>query len=50
MPKGSFYDYFASQEELAREVIRNYANYFAPKLADRRKSVPNARVNVSIRN
>ena len=50
LSKVSFYDYFASKEELAREVIRNYANYFAPKLADRRKSVPNARVNVSIRN
>ena len=32
VPKGSFYYYFASKEEFAHEVIRNYARYFARKL------------------
>jgi TetR/AcrR family transcriptional repressor of nem operon len=32
VPKGSFYYYFASKEEFAHEVIRNYASYFAKKL------------------
>ena len=32
VPKGSFYYYFASKEEFAHEVIRNYAAYFARKL------------------
>jgi TetR/AcrR family transcriptional repressor of nem operon len=32
VPKGSFYYYFASKEEFAHAVIRNYAGYFAKKL------------------
>lgn len=32
VPKGSFYYYFASKDEYAIEVIRNYASYFARKL------------------
>ncbi len=32
VPKGSFYYYFASKDEYAIEVIRNYANYFSKKL------------------
>lgn len=33
VPKGSFYYYFASKEEYAIAVIRNYGEYFSRKLA-----------------
>ncbi|GAC16700.1 acrylate utilization transcriptional regulator AcuR [Aliiglaciecola lipolytica] len=32
VPKGSFYHYFSSKEDFGREVIENYASYFAKKL------------------
>jgi TetR/AcrR family transcriptional repressor of nem operon len=52
VPKGSFYYYFASKDEYAIEVIRNYAGYFSRKLErilDDRSMTPLARLKAFTR-
>jgi len=41
VPKGSFYNYFASKEELGAAAIRHYSACTAAKLADALEGTPN---------